>query len=91
MKLEDIYVHKKNNTIIQIDSFATHMGKFDNGNFFIIFKQIEKHNDFEIGSCSSNNGYGTREEIENEYKLLVPQEELDKYSDWNDIFELLNS
>jgi len=30
------------------------------------------------------------EEIEKEYKLLIPQEKLSEYQDWNEIFELLN-
>ena len=31
----------------------------------------------------------TTEEIEEEYELLVPQEKLSDYQDWNDIFEFL--
>lgn len=27
MKIGDVYVNKKDNSIIQIDSYATHMGK----------------------------------------------------------------
>ena len=90
MKLGDVYKHKENNSIIQIDSFATHMNKFDEG-VIIVFRNIEKHNEFEIGSCPSFNGYGSQEEIENEYELLVPQEELSKYSDWNEILELVDN
>lgn len=87
MKLGDIYKNKENNSIIQIDSFASHMGNFLEGHI-IVFRQIEKHNEFEIGSCPSFNAYGSQEEIENEYELLVPQEELSNYSDWNEILEL---
>lgn len=91
MKLGDVYRHRENNSIIQIDSFAMPMGRFvDDNSFIIIFKQIEKHNEYEIGSCPSNNGYGSREEIEKEYELLVSQEKLSEYQDWNEIFELLN-
>ena len=53
----------------------------------IVFRRIEKHNDFENGYCSSFNKYGTQEEIESEYDLLVSQEELKQYDDWNDIFD----
>lgn len=88
MKLGDVYKHKENNSIIQIDSFASHMGDFLEGHI-IIFRQIEKHNEFEIGSCPSFNGYGSQEEVEKEYELLVPQEELRNYSDWNEILELV--
>ena len=88
MKLGDVYKHKKNDSIIQIDSFASHMGNFSEGHI-IVFRQIEKHNEFEIGSCPSFNGYGSQEEIENEYELLVPQEELSNYSDWNEILKLV--
>ena len=87
MKLGDIYKHKENNSIIQIDSFATHMGKFTD--HIIIFRQIEKHNDFEIGSCPSFNGYGSQEEIENEYELLISGDDLKNFSDWNEIFNLI--
>lgn len=90
MKIGDVYRHKEKNSIIQIDSFATPMGKFvDASSFFIVFKQIEKHNEYEIGSRPSNNGYGSQEEIEKEYELLLPQEELYMYQDWNEVFELL--
>lgn len=71
MKLYDIYRHKETNNIIQIDSFATHTSK--PGNSIIVFRNIERHNDFEIGSCPSFNGYGTKEEIEAEYELLIRQ------------------
>lgn len=41
MKLGDIYVNKEDNkSIIQIDSFAAHMAKFEK-DIIIIFKQIE--------------------------------------------------
>lgn len=87
MKLGDIYKHKQNNSIIQIDSFATPMGRFvDKDSFIIVFRQIEKHNEFEIGSSPSDNGYGSQEDIEKEYELLVSQENLKKYSSWNEIF-----
>ena len=90
MKLGDIYVNKENKSIIQIDSFATHMAK-PGKDTIIIFRQIEKHNEFEIGSCPSFNGYGTKEEIENKYELLVPQEKLNEHDDWNEIFDLVNN
>lgn len=91
MKLGDVYKHKEDNSIIQIDSYASPMGKYESGKLIVIFRQIEKHNSFEIGSSPSNNGYGSPEEIEKEYKLLVPQEELYKYFDWNEILELANN
>ena len=89
MKLGDIYKNKGNNSIIQIDSFAAPMGKFGEGESIIVFRQIERRNEFEIGSCPSFNGYGTQEEIETEYELLVSQENLSNYSDWNEIFQLI--
>lgn len=87
MKLGDIYTNKKNGSIIQIDSFATHMAKSEMA-IIVIFRRIERHSEFEIGSCPSFNGYGSQEEIEAEYDLLVPQEKLNEYGDWNEIFEL---
>ena len=89
MKLGDIYKNKENNSIIQIDSFAAPMGKFGEGENIIVFRQIERRNEFEIGSCPSFNGYGTQEEIETEYELLVSQENLSNYSDWDEIFQLI--
>ena len=90
MKLGDIYKHKQNDSIIQIDSFATPMGRYvDRDSFIIVFRQIEKHNEFEIGSSPNDNGYGSVEDIEKEYELLVPQENLKDYSSWNEVFELI--
>ena len=53
----------------------------------VVFRQLEKHGDV-IGSMPSFNGYGSKEEIESEYELLILQEELDEYGAWNEIFEL---
>ena len=75
MKLGDVYVNKKDKSIIQIDSYATHMGNFPEKSI-VIFRQMERHN-------------GSREEIEEEYDLLVPQEKLQNYSDWNEIFDMV--
>lgn len=83
MKLGDIYINKENKSLIQIDSFASHMGDFLKGHV-IIFRQLEEHGDL-IGSIPSFNGYGSKEEIESEYELLVPQEKLKEYDDWNEI------
>lgn len=90
MRLYDVYKHKKNNDIIQIDSFVTRMNDFGREKeLMIVFRNIEKHNEFEIGSSPSSNGYGTQKEIEEEYELLVSADDLDKYKDWNDIFTLI--
>ena len=75
MKLGDVYVNKKDKSIIQIDSYATHMGNFPEKSI-VIFRQMERHNEL-------------REEIEEEYDLLVPQEKLQNYSDWNEIFDMV--
>ena len=40
MKLGDIYVNKKDKSIIQIDSYATHMGNFPEKSI-IVFRQIK--------------------------------------------------
>lgn len=90
MKLGDIYVNKNTKELIQIDSFASHMGKFweDTENTIVIFRQLENHGGI-VGSFPSFNGYGTSEEIEVEYDLLIPQEKLNEYSDWNEIFDMM--
>lgn len=91
MTIGDIYMHKLDKSIIQIDSFATPIIKDNNKDFVIVFRRIKKYNKYEIGSHPSFNGYGSQKEIEKEYEILVPQKELYKYSDWNDIFQLINS
>ena len=88
MKLGDVYVNKKDKSIIQIDSYATHMGNFPEKSI-IVLRQMERHYGCEIGSVPSFNGYGSREEIESGYELLVPQEKLKNYSDWNEIFDMV--
>lgn len=86
MMLGDIYINKENKSIIQIDSYASPMGDFLKG-CIIIFRQLEEHSGL-IGSTPGFNGYGSQKEIESEYELLVPQEKLKEYDDWNEIFEL---
>lgn len=86
MKLGDVYKNKKDKSIIQIDSFATHIGEI--GKSIIVYRHIENHSGM-IGSLCSFNGYGSVEEIEAEYDLLVSQEDLgNKYNDWDEIFKL---
>ena len=88
MTIGDIYVNKSNNSdIIQIDSFAFHMNNLRE-DFIIVYRNIEKHNRYEIGSCPSNNRYGSQEEIEDKYRLLISARKLKNYSDWNEIFKL---
>lgn len=87
MTIFDIYKNKKDNSLIQIDSFATHMNS--NKDMIIVYSNIEKHSEYEIGSCPSFNGYGTKQEIESEYELFIKSKDLKKYDDWNDIFDLL--
>ena len=77
MKLGDVYINKKDKSIIQIDSFATHIGRI--GESIIVYRYVEKHGGM-IGSLCSFNGYGSAEEIEAEYDLLVTQEALNKYN-----------
>ena len=89
MTIGDIYINKSDSSdIIQIDSFAFHINNLRE-NFIIIYKNIERHNKYEIGSCPSNNGYGSQEEIEDKYELLVPSEKLQECSDWNEVFKLV--
>lgn len=86
MRLSDIYKHKETNEIIQIDSFATGIGK--RTDMVIVFTRM--FNDgMMIGSCPSFNGYGTREEIESKYELLVDQDNIRDYKSWDEIFELV--
>lgn len=42
LKIGEIYINKENKSIIQIDSFATHMGRVNKP--IIIYSYIENHN-----------------------------------------------
>ena len=88
MKLGDIYKHKTENNLIQIDSFASHINDINPFKTIIVFANISKSMGM-YGSCPSFNGYGTKEVIEEQYELLVPEEELEKYNSWEEIFELI--
>lgn len=88
MKLGDIYKHKTENNLIQIDSFASHINDINPFKTIIVFANISKSMGM-YGSCPSFNGYGTKEEIEEQYELLVPEEELKNYNSWEEIFELI--
>lgn len=90
MKLYDVYKHKTEGNIIQIQCFANHMNN-PGENAVIVFSNIEVHNKYEAGFCPSNNGYGTIDEILNEYELLVSESDLDKYEDWNEIVALVEN
>ena len=80
MKLGDVYINKKDKSIIQIDSYATHMRNFPEKSI-VVFRQMERHNAYEIGSVPSFK----------EYELLVPQEKLKNCSDWNEIFDMVEN
>lgn len=88
MKIGDIYKSKASDSIIQIDSFATHMENHEK--MVIVYSHIQPMMGG-YGSCPSFNSYGTSEEIEGKYALLVLQEDLDKYETWEDIFSLIKN
>ena len=85
MQIGDIYKHKETDSLIQIDSFAHYMNKIDS-ELIIVFRNIERHNEFEACYCPSGNGYGSEEDIETEYELLVKREDLPNYKSWNELF-----
>lgn len=88
MKLGDVYRHKECGNLIKIESFATHINENLNPfNVVIVFANLEKLGGA-YGYAPSFNGYGTKEEIEEQYELLVAQEDLNKYSSWEEVFEL---
>ena len=87
MKLGEFYKHNKKGNIIQIDSFGTRMNSGED--FIVIFRNIFKMNDIQYGSTPSGNGYGTQEEIEKEYNLVVKQEELKNFNDYNEVVEYI--
>ena len=88
MKLGDIYKHKTNNNLIQIDSFASHINDDNPFKTIIVFNHISNSMGM-YGHCPSFNEYGSQQEIEEQYELLVPQEDLKKYNSFDEIFELI--
>ena len=82
MKLFDIYIHKKDKSLIQIDSFATHI---NGDNTIVVYRNI--YDTGLKGWSPSFNGYGTAKEIEKDYELLIKADELDKFNDWDEIFD----
>lgn len=85
MKLGDIYKHKTNNELIQIESFANHINDANPFKTIIVFNYIQECGGL-YGHCPSFNGYGSQEEIEEQYELFICQEDLCKYDSWEDIF-----
>lgn len=78
MKIGDIYKSKQGNSFISIDSFATRFGQDydkENNPLYIVIKHLQIIDD-SVGTCPSDNEYGTQEEIEEYYELYLPQEKL---------------
>lgn len=90
MKLGDIYKHKENKNIIQIDSFASHIKESNPFKTIIVFSNIVKSMGG-YGNCPSFNGYGSKEEIEEEYMLVVSQEELKNYNSMEEIIDYIEN
>lgn len=88
MKLGEIYKHKTSNNLIQIESFANHINDMSPSKTIIVFNHIHESMGM-YGHFPSFNGYGSQEEIEEQYELLICQEDLSKYNSWDDIFELI--
>ena len=90
MKLGDIYKHKIDGSIIQIECFASHIKEINPFKTIIVFSNIVESIGM-YGSCPSFNGYGSKEEIEDEYELAIPQEDLAKYDSWEEIIETIKN
>jgi len=86
MQLGDIYKHKKNKDIIQINSFATRISSVSNTDMIVVCANISNCGG-EWGYLPSFNSYGTQEEIEELYDLFVPAEDLKNYESWEDMIE----
>lgn len=84
MKIGDIYIHKVDGNIIQIESFARHVAIFNPFETIIVFANIIKTLGG-YGSSPTFNGYGSQNEIEEQYKLAIPQEELKNFDSWHEI------
>lgn len=90
MKIGDIYKHKTDGNIIQIECFASHIKEANPFKNMIVFANITKSMGM-YGSCPSFNGYGSVEEIEDEYELVIPEEDLSKYSSWEEVMEVIEN
>lgn len=91
MKLFDVYKKKGGKQIIQIECFANHINRDKDKDMLIIYSHIGRSADGRIGSAPSFNAYGTLEEIEEKYELLVSQDDLREYDSWEDILSLVES
>jgi hypothetical protein len=89
MQLFDIYKDKESNEIIQISSFANHIN--NSNSMIIVFNNIGRFGDQGIGSCPSSDGYGSKEEIEEKYELLIPKNKLQEYESWEEILDLVEN
>jgi len=89
VRLNDLYIHKETNDLIEIECFATRMNSSKDS--IIVFRNVSR-TDMGIGSVPSFNGYGsTIEEIENQYILFMSGDDLIKnYETWDDVFDELD-
>ena len=82
MKLMDIWRHKESNKLIQIESYATNIKT--GSDTVVVFNNINRY-----GYNSSFNGYGTKEDIESEYKLFICSDRAMYIESYDEIFEEL--
>ena len=87
MRIGDIYKHKKEDIFIRINSFATHMGN-SLSKKIVVFGTINKDNNNYMYMYPDLSGFGTQEEIENIYSLVISSDNVEK-SKWEDIIETL--
>ena len=80
----DIWKHKESNKLIQIESFATNIKT--GGDRIIVFNNINRQ-----GYSPSFNGYGTKEEIEDEYELFICSDRAYQMETYDEIFDELES
>ena len=87
MKLKEIYKHKKENEIVIVSSYATHIEDLCN---VIVILEVLKIDD-KILIHEPFYKYGSKEEIENEYELLISQEDFCKFESWDKVFEFIKA
>ena len=88
MKIGDIYKHKESNDVISIECFANHINEFNPFKVIIVYAHIVKSMGV-WGHIPSFNGYGSAEEIEEKYELVMVADDVRKYDSWDDVMDFL--
>jgi|GEM_PF-1952948 len=88
MRIGEIYKSKESHRIIQIDSYAMHVDSLDISTSIVVFTRIQEIDGRHVTNPMLN-GYGTKDEIEKEYDLILSAEDIMSCEGYDDIIELI--